>query len=36
MFVLVQVRGKVQSQQQLTGTHASVLVLQEQGEAPGA
>lgn len=34
MFVLVQARGGVQSQPQPTGTHASVPVLQEQGEAP--
>lgn len=36
MFVLVQVQGKVQAQQQPTGICPSMIVLQEQGEAPGA
>lgn len=36
MFVSVQVRGKVQAQQQPTGIRPSVIVLQEQGEEPGA
>lgn len=36
MFVLVQVWGKVQAQQQPTGIHPSMIVLQEQREAPGA
>ena len=36
MFLLVQVLGKMQSQQQPTGSHRYATVLQERGEEPGA
>lgn len=36
MFVLVQIRGQVQAQQQPTGIRLSMLVLQGHREAPGA
>lgn len=36
MFVLIQVLGKIQAWQQPTGICPSVILLQEQGEAPRA